>query len=413
MNKISLILVPILFLGVSCIPEKESTSIEPALGMWHVSLNSEDRPSLPFTAELKRVDGKYNFVIHNANENIIVKDINHSGKALQMSMPVFESVFEGKLIDSARWEGMWRDPSRGDDYSIPFVAVQGKRARFGTYSSEIKLDTMYEVAFSQGTNDEYPAIGYFYQNGAKVSGTFRTETGDYRFLEGGLNGNKMELSAFDGSHAFLFDAEVKKDGTLEGTFYSGNHWKEPWVGKPNTEVKLTDPEQLTYLKEGYTGIEFSFPDKNGKMITYPTDSMFQGKAVIIQILGSWCPNCMDETSLFARWYKQYHGEGLEIIGLAFERQKLPERAFAAIDKMKKSLDVDYPIVLASNTTNKKTASEKLPMLSRVISYPTSIFIDKGGNIRTIHTGFNGPATGRLYDEFVNTNEQLIRQMLAE
>ena len=39
------------------------------------------------------------------------------------------------------------------------------------------------------------------------------------------------------------------------------------------------------------------------------------------------------------------------------------------------------------------------MLNHILSYPTTIFIDKKGSVRKIHTGFNGPATGKEYDDF--------------
>lgn len=54
-----------------------------------------------------------------------------------------------------------------------------------------------------------------------------TETGDYRYLEGVVNGNQLQLSTFDGAHAFLFTGTVT-DSTINGHFYSGNHWKEPF-----------------------------------------------------------------------------------------------------------------------------------------------------------------------------------------
>lgn len=68
------------------------------------------------------------------------------------------------------------------------------------------------------------AKGVFKQYDNIVTGTFRTTTGDYRYLEGVLNGNQLKLSTFDGAHAFLFTAEVS-DSVMHGMFYSGNHWK--------------------------------------------------------------------------------------------------------------------------------------------------------------------------------------------
>lgn len=390
----------------------QSDDLIPLTGTWHFELMPENQPALPFTGVLEEKDKFYTFTIRNANEEIHVEQVILKGDALRMRMPVFESVFEGKLTSEGRWEGIWRDPSRGPNYQIPFVAVHGKSKRFSNLETEVRLDSVYEVDFSPNTEDHYPAIGIFRQRGAEVVGTFLTETGDYRYLQGGIKDNKLLLSAFDGSHAFMFQADIDENGELQGEFFSGNHWQEPWVARPNPEAKLTEPDKLTYLKEGYDGISFAFPNSRGDTVHFPSPR-YEGKAVIVQLLGSWCPNCMDETALFSRWYESYHERGLEIIGLAFERQPQVFQAFQAIEYMKKSLGVDYEILLASNSTNKKTAAEKLPMLNKVIAYPTAIFIDKNGKIRAIHAGFNGPATGRLYDEYVGKYEKLIQNMLEE
>ena len=53
------------------------------------------------------------------------------------------------------------------------------------------------------------------------------------------------------------------------------------------------------------------------------------------------------------------------------------------------------------------------MLNHVLSYPTSIFIDKKGKVRKIHTGFNGPATGDKYTEFTKNFEEFINELLKE
>ncbi len=59
------------------------------------------------------------------------------------------------------------------------------------------------------------------------------------------------------------------------------------------------------------------------------------------------------------------------------------------------------------------AQEKLPMLNHILSYPTTIFIDKKGEVRRIHTGFNGPATGEKFEEFKNDFDNFITELLQE
>jgi hypothetical protein len=59
------------------------------------------------------------------------------------------------------------------------------------------------------------------------------------------------------------------------------------------------------------------------------------------------------------------------------------------------------------------ANEKLPMLNHVLSYPTTVYIDKTGKVRKIQTGFNGPATGEKYEEFQQQFESFTGKLLAE
>ena len=53
------------------------------------------------------------------------------------------------------------------------------------------------------------------------------------------------------------------------------------------------------------------------------------------------------------------------------------------------------------------------MLNKIISYPTTIFIDKKGNVRKIYTGFSGPATGEAYTDFVKETTEFVEMLLRE
>ena len=53
------------------------------------------------------------------------------------------------------------------------------------------------------------------------------------------------------------------------------------------------------------------------------------------------------------------------------------------------------------------------MLNHVLSYPTSIFVDKTGKVRKIHTGFNGPATGDKFIEFKDEFTTFMNMLINE
>lgn len=52
------------------------------------------------------------------------------------------------------------------------------------------------------------------------------------------------------------------------------------------------------------------------------------------------------------------------------------------------------------------------MLSGVYGYPTAIAVDRSAVVRSIHTGFAGPATGRHYEEHVKEFRDEVEQLLA-
>jgi hypothetical protein len=80
--------------------------------------------------------------------------------------------------------------------------------------------------------------------------------------------------------------------------------------------------------------------------------------------------------------------------------------------MSERFDIQYPVLLAG-TNDKAEASKVLPALNSVVAFPTTIFVDKKGTVRHIHTGFSGPGTGVYYDQYVGEFNSLIDKLLAE
>ncbi|MCK5277967.1 MAG: TlpA family protein disulfide reductase, partial [Cyclobacteriaceae bacterium] len=277
-------------------------------------------------------------------------------------------------------------------------------------NSKASFDGKWEVDFIiEGGIDK--AIGVFKQQENKLTGTFLLPTGDYRFLEGVVDGDMMKLSCFDGTHAYLFEAHMLKNGQVEGEFWSGKSWYQKWTAKRNDDFELPDPYAMTFIKDGYDKFEIKFPNTSGELIDL-NDSKYTDKVVVVQILGTWCANCMDETIFYTDWYKKNKTRGVEIIGLAFERKADTDYAISRINKMKEKLGVEYEILIAGTTTAESRA-KALPMLNKVMSFPTSIILDKKHKVRQIHTGFTGPGTGIYYENFVEDFNLLMDKLVAE
>lgn len=352
-------------------------------------------------------------VIQNGNELIPLELNNTSGDSIHVYLPVFMSQFDGVLTDNT-FEGQWTDLTR-NDYHILLSAIKNIDFRFTPYNEQPthKIDGQWEAYFGDAKDEM--AIGIFHQKGNIVTGTFATETGDYRFLEGAIMGDSLKLSCFDGSHAFLFTAQIAADENgdtvLAGKFYSGNHYSTSWQAKRNAEAQLRNPESLTYLKDGYSKFEFNFPDLDSNLVS-SSDDFFKHKVQIVTLMGSWCPNCMDESKLLSEFYYKYHHKGLEITALAFERTESFTLAKGMIEKHKKALQVPYRFLIAGKA-NKSEAAAALPMLNHVMSFPTTIFIDRNGNVRKIFTGFYGPGTDNYYSQYKEELELFVEKLLAE
>jgi len=297
-------------------------------------------------------------------------------------------------------------------YKVPFKGAFGQAFRFMPSEQKPTVDFTgtYDVQFFN-EKDTLNAIGIFKQEGAYAEGSFLTSTGDYRYLEGSVINDSLHLSTFDGNHAYLFKIAKTSDSTITGGHWLGMSRFRNWAGVKNENAKLPDPESLTYLKEGYERIEIKFPDVNGDTVTL-NDEKYKNKVVILQIFGTWCPNCMDETKFLSPWYDTNKDRGVEILGLAYERKPDFQYASDRVKKMKAKWNVNYDFVIAGVNDNAK-AAETLPMLNKVVAFPTTIFIGKDGKVKHIHTGFEGPGTGVYHERFVERFNQIVGELLSE
>ena len=378
---------------------------------------------LPFGLDIQPVAGQektYTVFAVNGSERLPMDTATVQGDSLHIPMALFESELVAKIDGNASGvatlRGVYRRNRVGQGVqTLPFEAKQGDTYRFTKESgAATNLSGKWATQFESKTGkvDSVNAVGIFEQTGNRVTGTFLTPTGDYRYLDGNVVGDSLFLSCFDGSHLFLFkgkhDAATK---TLAGGFWSGISGYESWVARFDPNAQLPDPATLTYLKPGAKTLNVSFPEPNGAIVSL-NDPRFKGKVAIVQILGSWCPNCMDETKFLSPWYQKNKQRGVEVLGLAFERSTDMAVSGPKIDRMKERFQIGYPVVLAGSN-DKAEASKALPDLNAVLAFPTTIFIDKKGKVRQIHTGFSGPGTGKYYDQYVEEFNRLVDKLVAE
>jgi thiol-disulfide isomerase/thioredoxin len=378
-------------------------------GTWRATIQMQGQ-ELPFNLEVGKKDSKQVVYVLNGEERLLLDGLVFFKDSVIIPLHVFDSQIKAKVSEE-KLEGFFTKNTPKNDYHLPFTAIYGLKYRFTDQPkpTNINLNGKWETYFLKDNGDSTKAVGIFEQKGNFLTGTFLTPTGDYRYLEGVAESSGFRLSAFDGEHLYIFKAEVQTDGTLKGDFLSGKSSSRKWVASKNPHASLPDAEKITYLKDGYDKIDFSFPDINGNKIS-PFDDKFKGKVIVIQILGSWCPNCMDETVFLSNYQKKNKKKDVAIIGLAFERNPIFEEAKKRVEKLIKRFDIQYDVLVAGTDSN---ASAALPMLNKVAAFPTTIFIDKKGKVRKIHTGFAGPGTGAYYEELTDEFKSFVDKLLRE
>lgn len=384
------------------------------IGTWRGKLKTSSGNNLPFNFVVSDTAGKQVIAIINGAERLKVTDIKTKGDSVFIHMPLFDSEFKLEK-DGDGLTGKWIKHLGVKDAAMDFVAKPNENWRFFRAASPpaYNVSGRWTAVFGEGASRD-TTVGEFKQDGAHLTGTFLTTTGDYRYLDGTVAGDSLFLSCFDGGHAFIFKAKItSNDSMTDGKMYSGISGLDHWTAVRNENAKLPDAYSLTYLKPGYTKIDFTFKDINGKQVSL-SDARFKGKVVIVQILGSWCPNCMDETNYIVnRYYPKYHGKGVEVIGLAYERTTDFAASQRTLQQLKNHFNISYPLLITGYTPSKGDPQKSLPMLADFKGFPTTIIIDKKGDVRKIHTGFSGPGTGEYYTQFIEEFEKLTDDLLAE
>lgn len=371
---------------------------------------------LPFNFEVNYINEEdFTITLQNGSENIVVSDIVYGRDRATAKDTItihfhpygtyIKGIYEENII-----EGDWYVPRKGD-YKVPFRAYHGRDHRFSTLKKVPVQDISgrWEVDFNSDTDTKRPAIGQFAQKGNHITGTFLTETGDYRFLEGTVQGDKFYMSSFDGYFAILVKGKIMDKDNITGELSFGKHYKMLWEGRRNPEAKLRDAYTVTKIIDGDKPMKFTFLDLEGKEVSLD-DNRYNNKVKLVKISGTWCPNCKDEMVFLQEYFKKHPSEDVVVIEVNFESGD-QKRDLEKLRKYVKRSDVSYDVLYGGKASSEVTKA-KLPQLEKVMSYPSLIFLDRNNMIKKIHTGFAGPAT-KEYEDFKTEFHKNLTQLIKE
>jgi thiol-disulfide isomerase/thioredoxin len=358
----------------------------------HLIVFKVEDKSIPCRIELK---SEVQWEIVNGAERIPIEIIWGKDSTFKSSLPLFNTYFEGKK-EKGILTGDWVDPTRTGDYRIPFQIIGNKIREFDT-KVHIPVHLKYKIVYE---DDSVPAIldMAVVKEEYVVYGTVLTETGDYRYLQGEpFENNRFYLSAFDGTHLFYLAAQLV-DNKIEGVFMSGKHYMAKFKGEADANFELREADELTWMKNPKEVLKLKL-DADAKTERSFGEKDWKGKVTLVQIMGTWCPNCTDESRFVKSMYEKYHAQGMEVVPVSFERGIDKKVAFTRINSQAKQMALPYPVYLGSGADSpQKAAAMVFSQLNHVMSFPTLILIGKDGKVKKVWTGFYGPGTGVHYKE---------------
>ena len=314
-----------------------------------------------------------------------------------------DSVLEGQYAGTRRMKGPFAIRARRAAVAKPSAASAMVPSIGGLWeipNKSGKGELAWRFIVNQGVQ----------QAGAKVSATILRVDGDTGTISGTFQDGKFVLNHFDGARAHLLEITPAGDGTLDIlqdaniklTAYRSAAARAKGLPEP------TDPDLHTTMKDPSEPFRFSFPDLKGRVVSN-MDARFQGKVLVVEITGSWCPNCHDEAPFLAETYRKFGRQGLEIVSLSFEEAdqlKDPTRLRAFVKKY----GLEFPVLLCGDPDE---ANAKLTQLVNWNTWPATLFIDRRGLVRGIHSGFPSPGSGELFRQAKEEFNVEVGRLLAE
>ena len=377
-------------------------------GQWRGVIHYTDA-EVPFTFEVSYPDGGIpNFVFINGKERRQIDAVRIEEDTLYISLAPFDVEIR-TAFTATSMEGYYLKHYRGSSFGFSAEFGKARMMKKSVRPSPV-LENRWEMTFEEGSTSESKGVGLFKQVGSSVTGTVMTQVSDYRYFEGIMDGDSVKLSSFDGAHAFKIIGR-KSNGVWTGEMIFDEGYRESWIGVPNEEVELEDPFEMIALERGVHKPYFDLlAAGSGKDVLDPTD--YEGKVLIVQLFGTWCPNSHDQTQFLVDWYAKNQNKSVAIVASSYEANYSKAYGLRRLEEYRVANEIPYQLVLGGRLS-KTAAALPFPFMNRIEAFPTLVILDKEGYARYVHSYFNGPATEEYYQEFEQRFNEIIDGLLTE
>jgi peroxiredoxin len=118
---------------------------------------------------------------------------------------------------------------------------------------------------------------------------------------------------------------------------------------------------------------------------------YKGQVVMVNFWATWCGPCQQEMPLLDQMYKKYKPAGFTLIGVNVDKES------PAVKELLARKPVSFPVLL--------DPANQVSKAYHVDEMPSSVIIDRKGQIRYVHRGY------KPGDE--NDYQDLIRKLIRE
>ncbi len=116
--------------------------------------------------------------------------------------------------------------------------------------------------------------------------------------------------------------------------------------------------------------DFTLKSRDGDNIKL---SEQRGNIVLVKFWASWCGPCREELPAFEALYQEYQDLGVEILAINVDDEA--EKANVLLQ----DIEVSFPVLFDT--------SGEVSQLYDVSAMPTTVIVDRDGNVRVLHPGY--------------------------
>ena len=377
-----------------------------AAAVWSGTVELASGENVSFELHLDLTSHSGYFIV--GGERTAVPEIFQSGQTLNLNFSEYGAEMRGTW-DGRVWSGVYLRHRAAGTKAFKFSASPD-RGTAAVLPMELPVGN-FQVRFEGEDTEKADTAAKFWKDGDALRGTLIAPEGDYGLLEARSDGGRLQLHRFTGWQATLIDLEPV-GGAWTGMFYAASNDKpRRFTLQPRADLQVkSSASDRTRMKNPDAPFAFACAAPTGRIVRN-TDSRFKGKPTIVDVMGTWCHNCLDEAPVLQQLQTQFGKDGLEIIGLSFEIQNDADAARKNLQLFKDRFGLTYTLLFCGDLDEANTDRKLKNQIENFFAYQTSLFIDRSGKVQTVHSGFKGPGTGDEFKAQIGEFHELVSRII--